>query len=82
MNAHLNKAIDDLGKVEAIMYAIENTYLSLDVVPKDRERAEKAESAFYALWDMIRSVKEDLTALDEDEFVVEAIYRVSKTKTE
>ena len=36
MNRNLNEAIFDIAKVEAIMFAFENTYLELDVAPADR----------------------------------------------
>lgn len=75
MNMHVEKALDDLGKVDAMMYAIENSYLSIEVIPTERERAERAESAFYVLWDLIRAVKEDVTNVQGDQFVVEAINR-------
>ena len=56
MNRNLNEAIFDIAKVEAIMFAFENTYLELDVAPADRARADMATNAFYALWDAIRKV--------------------------
>lgn len=60
MNRNLNEAIFDIAKVEAIMFAFENTYLELDVAPADRARADMATDAFYALWDAIRKVSDDL----------------------
>ena len=42
MNRNLNEAIFDIAKVEAIMFAFENTYLELDVAPADRARADMA----------------------------------------
>ena len=54
MNRNLNEAIFDIAKVEAIMFAFENTYLELDVAPAARARADMATDAFYALWDAIR----------------------------
>ena len=56
MNRNLNEAIFDIAKVEAIMFAFENTYLELDVAPADRARADMATDAFYAIWDAIRKV--------------------------
>ena len=50
MNRNLNEAIFDIAKVEAIMFAFENTYLELDVAPADRARADMATDAFYAIW--------------------------------
>ena len=68
MNRNLNEAIFDIAKVEAIMFAFENTYLELDVAPADRARADMATDAFYALWDAIRKVSDDLDRLAGDEW--------------
>ena len=65
MNRNLNEAIFDIAKVEAIMFAFENTYLELDVAPADRARADMATDAFYAIWDAIRKVSDDLDRLLE-----------------
>ena len=57
MNRNLNEAIFDIAKVEAIMFAFENTYLELDVSPADRARADMAVvDAIYAVNDVRRRV--------------------------
>lgn len=56
MNRNLNEAIFDIAKVEAIMFAFENTYLELDVAPADRARADMATDAIYAVNDVRRRV--------------------------
>ena len=78
MNRNLNEAIFDIAKVEAIMFAFENTYL--DVAPADRARADMATDAFYALWDAIRKVSDDLDRLAGDCRVVDAIYAVNDVR--
>lgn len=80
MNRNLNEAIFDIAKVEAIMFAFENTYLELDVAPADRVRADMATDAFYALWDAIRKVSDDLDRLAGDCQVVDAIYAVNDVR--
>lgn len=80
MNRNLNEAIFDIAKVEAIMFAFENTYLELDVAPADRARADMATDAFYALWDAIRKVSDDLDRLAGDCRVVDAIYAVNDVR--
>ena len=65
MNRNLNEAIFDIAKVEAIMFAFENTYLELDVAPADRARADMATDAFYALWDAIRKVSDAIYAVND-----------------
>ena len=77
MNRNLNEAIFDIAKVEAIMFAFENTYLE---APADRARADMATDAFYALWDAIRKVSDDLDRLAGDCRVVDAIYAVNDVR--
>lgn len=62
VNKKLIDAKFDIEKADAIMYAIENTYLSVEVKPEDAERRDRGVYAFYALWDIIRKVSEELDA--------------------
>lgn len=80
MNANLIKAIDDLSKVDALMYAIENTFLDIEVIPEDFEKYDKGTSAFYALWDAIKKVSDDLDALAADKTVIDAIFAVNQVE--
>lgn len=57
-----------------------NAYLELDVAPADRARADMATDAFYALWDAIRKVSDDLDRLAGDCRVVDAIYAVNDVR--
>lgn len=77
MNRNLEKAKFDIEKVDSLMYAIENTYLSIDTLPEEREKADRAVNAFYALWDAIRAVEDDIDRLQGDDVVVDAIYAVN-----
>ena len=77
MNKNLEKAMLDIEKVDAIMYAIEAAYLDIEFVPEERERAERAMNTFYALRDEVRRVADDIDRLCGDETVVDAIYAVN-----
>lgn len=66
MNLNLNKVIDDIAKVDAIMYAIETTYLEIDVVPEARKQHSRGVSTFYVLWDAIHQVEKDIDAMQGD----------------
>ena len=74
MNRHLSRAIQQIEKVEALMYAYEKTYLDLEVEPEERAKADLAISTFYAIWDYIKEVAGDLELLEGDCRVVDAIY--------
>lgn len=78
MNKNLNEAIVDIAKADALMYAIENTYLdSIDVEPEDLQLYNRGVSAFYALWDIIHKTAEDLNKLSGDCTVIDAIRSVN-----
>lgn len=74
MNRHLSRAIQQIEKVEALMYAYEKTYLDQEVEPEERAKADLAISTFYAIWDYIKEVAGDLVLLEGDCRVVDAIY--------
>lgn len=80
MNANIEKAIFDLDKVDALMYAIENSCLDLEVMPGSMEKFNRGTGAFYALWDAIHKVAEDLDRLAGDETVIDAVYAVNDVK--
>lgn len=63
MNKNLGKALLDIGKAKGVMAAIESAYLTIEVVPGELERADNAINAFYALWDIIKDIEEDIDAL-------------------
>lgn len=69
---------DENEKIEAAL--LEQGYLELDVAPADRARADMATDAFYALWDAIRKVSDDLDRLAGDCRVVDAIYAVNDVR--
>ncbi len=80
MNKHLEDAVFDIAKVDALMYSIEKAYLNLEVMPEDRERMDRGTYAFYALWDAIQKVADDLDRLSGDARVVDAIYAANDVR--
>lgn len=80
MNVNLEKAILDLDKVDALMYAIENSFLDLEVLPESKVKFDRGTSAFYALWDAIHKVSDDLDKLAGDETVIDAVYAVNDVR--
>ena len=55
------------------MFAIESCYLDFDIIPEEKEQAERGLHAFYTLWDVIRSIKKNLEDLDGDRRVVDVL---------
>lgn len=73
MNKNLEDALFDIAKVDAIMQSIEVAYLDVAVKEEDYERKCKGEFAFYALWDAVRRVADDLERLAGDSRVVDVL---------
>ncbi len=74
MNRNLNEAVFSVGKVDALMSAIENCCLDIEAVPEEREKSELLGYLFYVLWDEIRKLSGDLERLCEDCQIVDVIY--------
>ena len=77
MNRNVERAQLDIAKVDALMRAIENTYLDLEVLPEEYERYKDGVSAFYALWDSIKKVDEDIDRVSKDARVVDVIEAIN-----
>ena len=80
MNSNLREAIENAGKADALMYAIEQSYLDFDIITEECELADRAVFAFYALWDSIKAVRDCLSRLEGDQRVVDVIYAVEKVR--
>ena len=80
MNENLKKAIRDIEKVDGLMYAYEAAFMAIEFEPEEYERASASANTFYAIWDAITRVAEDLERLASDEKVVDVIYAVNKTR--
>lgn len=80
MNRHLNAAILNTEKVKAILLSVENSYLDIEVEPHERGRADMAVAMFYVLKDAVDRLSEDLTQLEGDCRVVDAIYAANDVR--
>ncbi len=78
MNRNLERAIDDLKKVEALMLAYETTYLDVEPGEDNFELNENRQYAFYALWDAIRKVGDDLDRLAADTRIVDVVQAIAR----
>jgi len=66
MNKSLNEAILNIGKVDAILFAIEECYLDFEANAADSEMANRATNAFCALKDAVYATRNSLQALAGD----------------
>lgn len=80
MNRHLSEAIFEKDKVKAIMLAIEQCCLDLEVESHDRPKADMAVAMFYVLQDAIDRLADELDKLEGDCRVVDAIYAANDVR--
>lgn len=70
MNKNLTEAIFDCNKADALMYAIEAAYIVMgDSAEGKLDKIDRAEHAFYALWDAIHKVQDDLECMAAENVV-------------
>ncbi len=76
MNRHLESAIAETAKADALLFAIDETFM------EDAE--SRQQYLFSALWDTVKRLSEELERLAEDRRVVDVIYAVNdaRRKTE
>ena len=80
MNRNVERAQLDIEKVDAVMKAIENTYLDLEVVPDEAEKYDSAVTAFYALWDLVGQVREDINRLTKDLRIIDVVEATQRSQ--
>lgn len=80
MNRNLNEAIFGIGKVDALMSAIESCCLDIEVAPEERGKSELLGYLFYVLWDEIKKLSGDLERLCEDCQIVDVIYAANESR--
>ncbi len=80
MNRNVERAQLDIEKVGAVMRAIENTYLDFEVSPDEVERFNDAVTSFYALWDLVHQVEQDIDRLAKDLRIVDVVEAAARTR--
>ena len=73
MNKHFNSAAYELGKADAMLSAVENAIIDLDLLPEDREKMNKAAFLFYAAWDAVKKANEELSEYSAECRIVDVI---------
>ena len=82
MNRILEDIIFEMNKADALMFAIEGSYLEFDILPEEKERYDRSVFSFYAVWDIIKSVQKHLDELTADQKIVDAITAMSEAKNQ
>ena len=80
MNKNLENAIFDMEKVNGLMHVIESSLTTLEVAPEVFDQYTSSTYAFYALWDSIEKVREDLDKLRGDAKVVDVIRAAKESR--
>lgn len=79
MNKNLMNAQMELGKAEAMMHSIENLYMDFDLIPEERQKAERGACTFYAAWDAVKKAAEYLEEYCGDCHVVDVLRTIHET---
>ena len=66
MNMNLIDAISNVGKIDALMYAIERSFFDIEVNPADMKKADRAMNVFYATWGIVEQLEKDERAAKAD----------------
>lgn len=76
MNKNLNDAMFELGKADALMASIEALYMDFDILPEEKEKAERGAYTFYSLWDAVKKATECLDKYTAECRIVDVISAV------
>lgn len=55
MNKNLSNAIFELGKAEALIAAIDTMYMDFEILPEEKQKADRGAYTFYCLMDSVQS---------------------------
>lgn len=80
MNMNLSEALSDVAKIDALMYAIERSFFDIGVDPEDLAKADRGMNVFYAMWDVVGSLSNNLEKLAGDERVVDALNAAKESR--
>ncbi len=72
MNAHLDEAYDIAAQIEAILFAIDETFMS--------SADSRLQNLHHTMYDLTERLLEALNDLAADKFVVDAIYAANEKK--
>ena len=71
MNAQL-----EMGKADAMMHSIENLYMDFDLLPEERQKAERGACVFFPAWDAVKKTAEYIEEYCEDCRVVDVLQAI------
>ena len=72
MNVHFDAAAEQIARANAILFAIDATFME--------DTDSKLQRLFYAAWDAIKTADSELELLAGDQLVVDAIYAVNDAR--
>lgn len=79
MNKNLMNAQLELGKADAMMHSIENLYMDYDLLPEEREKAERGACVFFAAWDAVKKAAEYIEEYCGDCRVVDVLQAIRES---
>lgn len=81
MNQYLSDAMDELGKADALLDAIEGLYMNFEIAPEEMEKANRRDYMFYILKDTVKKATELLDEYTAECRIVNVLETVKKQKT-
>lgn len=79
MNKNLMNAQTELLKVDAMMHSIENLYMDFDLLPEERQKAERGASLFFAAWDAVKKATEYIEEYSGECRIVDVLQAIRET---
>ena len=73
MNKNLSNAIFELGKAEALIAAIDTMYMDFEILPEEKQKADRGAYTFYCLMDAVQSAAKHLEAYTAECRIVDVI---------
>ena len=80
MNKNLENALNNAAKIDAILFAMDNAFSTLPFASDHLEEVNRAQNAFYAVWDLVADLQKDLEKLRDDEQVVNVIMASKRSR--
>lgn len=76
MNKHLNEAIFELGKADALLAAFDGMFQDFDLLPEERQKANRGAYIICCLRDAIDRASEELKEYSAEARIVDVIHAV------
>ncbi len=78
MNKTLERAVEKAARVNALLRAVEQVAMDIDVVPEDLGKADDAAHILYVVQEIAESIEGDLNSLQGDMRILDVFEAAKK----